>query len=136
MTPKENPFYVALPFDDVNDALAAARRASLPWAHDAAYVGRLGDPSRSLLKNRWVAVTGPTGRTCYAQVEDAGPWYYHDFGYVFWAAAPVRKPSLDVSPSVFGCLGVSLDDGVTTASWRFVDGPPAGPWTRVVTTRE
>jgi hypothetical protein len=135
MTPKENPFYVALPFDDVNDVVAAALRGSIPWAHDAGYAGRLGDPDRSLLKNRWVAVTGPTGRTCYAQAEDAGPWYYHDFDYVFSAAAPVRRPSLDVSPAVFGCLGIDLDAGVTTTSWRFVDSPPDGPWTRVVTTR-
>jgi hypothetical protein len=135
MTPKENPFYVALPFDDANDDLAFARRTSIPWAADGAYAGRLGDRSISLMKNRWVAVSGPTGRACYAQVEDAGPWYYHDFAYVFSAAAPARRPSLDVSPSVFSCLGVSLDQGVTTTSWRFVDAPPPGPWTRVVTTR-
>jgi hypothetical protein len=135
MTPKENPFYVAVPFDDVNDAVAAANRGAIPWVHDPGYAGLLAQPGTSVLKNRWVAVTGPAGLTCYAQVEDAGPGYYHDFGYVFTAAAPVHRPSLDVSPSVFSCIGGNLNDGVTTTTWRFVDTPPAGPWTRVVTSR-
>ncbi|HET9656421.1 MAG TPA: hypothetical protein VFP72_13780 [Kineosporiaceae bacterium] len=133
MTPMENPFYVAIPLDDVNDATAAAARSSFPWAHDPDSM--LGSPSTSLVKNRWVAVTGPNGRTCYAQVEDAGPWSYHDVAYVFSAAPPVVRPSLDVSPSVFNCIGVDLDVGETTTSWRFVDSPPPGPWTNVVTTR-
>lgn len=133
LTPKENPFYVAIPLDDVNDTTAAAARSSFPWAHDPGSM--LGSPSVSLVKNRWVAVTGPSGRTCYAQVEDAGPWYYHDVAYVFSAAPPVTRPSLDVSPSVFNCIGLDLDVGETTTSWRFVDSPPPGPWTKVVTTR-
>ena len=39
---------------------------------------------------------------------------------------------MDVSPALNGCLGFNGRDGVV--DWRFVDAPPPGPWTRIVTT--
>ena len=72
MTPRENPFYLDLPFDDLNDPTAFSRRAQvIPWAQDPGYSGRAGDPAFSYMKNRWVKLMR-NGRTCYGQVEDAG----------------------------------------------------------------
>ena len=40
MTPRENPFYLDLPFDDVNNAAAFSQRAQvIPWADDPGYAG-------------------------------------------------------------------------------------------------
>ena len=73
MTPRENPFYLDLPFDDVNNAAAFSQRAQLiPWADDPGYAGHAHDPAFSYMKNRWVELMRD-GRTCYGQIEDAGP---------------------------------------------------------------
>jgi hypothetical protein len=64
------------------------------------------------MKNRWVAITGPNGSTCYGQVEDAGPSHGQ-------------------------CLGFDdLDGDHDKISWHFVDeaGVPDGPFRRIVTT--
>jgi hypothetical protein len=135
MTPSENPFYLALPFDDVNDPVAFAQRNKMPWAGDRGYAGHLLDRHFSYMKNRWVGVTGPGG-TCYGQIEDAGPAQYHDFAYVFGRAEPVAGYGVDLSPALFHCVGLRNDAGVGTVDWRFVDVPPDGPWKRVVTARQ
>jgi hypothetical protein len=106
MTPKQNPFYLDLPVSD-----------------------------RSL-KNRWAQIQGPGG-TCFGQVEDAGPAVYDDRAYVF--GTDDRRPrnkiadggGMDVSPALNGCLGFTGRDGIV--DWRFVDSPPPGPWTRIIT---
>jgi hypothetical protein len=144
MTPRENPFYLDLPFDDVNDPDAAARRAEVvPWAHDPGWAERLADPDRSVMKNRWVAVR-KGGRVCFGQVQDAGPGEYDDAEYVFGTddARPANKryngAGMDVSPALNGCLGFAeLDGEDDRVDWWFVDDAdvPEGPWTRVVTTR-
>ena len=83
MKPQQNPFYLDLPFDDMNDPNAAAIRSDvIPWAHDAAYTALAADPNSSLMKNRWVQITSH-GQTCYGQIEDAGPGVYDDANYVF-----------------------------------------------------
>lgn len=145
--PRENPFYLDLPYDDLNDPIGFARRCQvIPWSGDPGYAGHCTDRSFSCLKNRWVAVTGPNGATCYGQIEDAGPSHgdlYHDAGYVFGAddARPTQRrynnAGMDVSPALNGCLGFAeLDGDSDLVSWRFVDDAdvPHGPWTRVVTT--
>ena len=144
MTPRQNPFYLDLPFDDVNDPIGFQQRADVvPWANDPGYAGRRVDSSFSYLKNRWVKITRD-GRTCYAQIEDAGPGQYHDAGYVFGAndARPANKnfngAGLDVSPAVNGCLGFSELDGQNdNVDWQFVDAVdvPEGPWSTIVTTQ-
>jgi hypothetical protein len=143
MTPRQNPFYLDLPFDDVNDGKAAARRADVvPWAHDAAYADILGNPDQSLMKNRWVEITHD-GATCYGQVEDAGPGEYNDANYVFGGgdARPQNTryngAGMDVSPALNGCLGFSeLNGEDDVVSWRFVEDAnvPSGPWATLVTT--
>ena len=143
MTPRENPFYLDLPFDDVNDDIAFARRdAVVPWAREPRYRAHSGDRSFNYLKNRWVRISHD-GRVCYGQIEDAGPGGYHDSGYVFGSARPANTryggAGLDVSPALNGCLGLSdLNGTADRVDWRFVDDAdvPPGPWRTVVTTRQ
>lgn len=148
MKPLQNPFYLDLPYDDVNDAIGFAQRcAVVPWAGvgggSGAGAGRCADPAYSYLKNHWVALQGPSGRTCFGQIEDAGPGQYHDAAYVFGpsSARPLNAryggAGLDVSPALNGCLGFKeLDGNTDRVGWRFVDAAQVapGPWLKVVTT--
>jgi hypothetical protein len=142
MTPRENPFYLDLPFDDVNDPEGFALRGEVvPWAHDPAFASSVDDPTVSLMKNRWV-VLHKDGHLCYGQIQDAGPGEYHDADYVF--GSDDRRPTntrfngagLDVSPALNGCLGFAdLDGEDDRLDWAFVDDAdvPPGPWTRLIT---
>jgi hypothetical protein len=135
-TPGENPFYVALPYNDL-DSNGDPRwdlADVVPWAKTASI------PSTdSSVKNRWVKVTYGNA-TCYAQWEDVGPFLENDKRYVFGTAHPRNRVNshagLDVSPAMRDCLG--LTDGITPTSWRFVEAAevPAGPWSAVVTTSQ
>jgi len=149
MTPQENPFYLDLPYDDVNDPAGFAQRCDvIPWA-----VGSpdCANPNVSFMKDHWVQITGPNGNTCYGQIEDAGPSSgsaYHDANYVFGSndARPQNKKfsgdssqgaGMDVSPALNGCLGFAeLDGDNDHVSWRFIDAQdvPPGPWLTVVTS--
>lgn len=148
-TPQENPFYLDLPYDDLNDSTGFAQRCQvIPWAAGSP---DCGNPNVSFMKNAWVQIVGPNGATCYGQIQDAGPSSgsaYHDAAYVFGADDPRplnRKFSgdrsqgagMDVSPALNGCLGFAdLDGDSDHVSWRFVDAAdvPAGPWRTIVTT--
>ncbi len=143
MNPLQNPFYLDLPFDDVNDPRAAAMRAEVvPWADEEPYASMLDDPDTSIMKDRWVELRRG-GRTCFGQVEDAGPGRYDDARYVFGSrdARPTNGrfngAGMDVSPAINGCLGFTeLNGEDDRVDWRFVDEQdvPEGPWTRLVTT--
>ena len=145
MTPLENPFYLDLPFDDINDPAAFARRgAVIPWADDPGYAGRQDDPSFSFMKNRWVQITNGD-RTCYGQIEDAGPGQYNDADYVFGATDQRPRNNkfngagMDVSPALNGCLGFADINGEDDrVDWRFVeaDEVPTGPWRQLITTSQ
>ncbi|WP_340537284.1 hypothetical protein [Nocardioides sp. GXZ039] len=142
MTPKQNPFYLDLPYDDLNDPIGFRRRGDVvPWAHRPRYVDDIDNPHVSLMKNRWVEIRR-RGRTCYGQIQDAGPARYHDARYVFGHrdARPANRrfngAGMDVSPALNGCLGFRhLNGDRDRVSWRFVDGRdvPPGPWRRIVT---
>jgi hypothetical protein len=129
-TPKQNPFYVALPygeFTEQGDALKHNAR-HVPWYRSGL------DP---LLKNRWVEIRR-NDRSCFAQWQDVGPCGEDDFDFVFGGASKPRntfdaKAGLDVSPAVWHHLGMH-DNGLS--AWRFVEEAdvPAGPWTEIVTT--
>lgn len=144
--PKENPFYLDLPYDDVNDPIGYANRCrNIPWANEPRYAGHCTDRSFSYMKNFWVEIAGPNGGTCYGQIEDAGPSHgnlYHDANYVFGDndARPVQthfnNAGMDVSPALNGCLGfAALNGDHDHVTWRFVDSAsvPKGPWTIIVT---
>ena len=126
--PKENPFYVALPYGEFNSEGNLKRRArEIPWFTDGA---------SPLLKNRWIEIV-LRGRSCFAQWQDVGPCGENDFGFVFGGAdKPLNsfdaRAGLDVSPAVWHYLG--MDDNRVTA-WRFVeaDDVPSGAWTETVT---
>jgi len=152
MIPKENPFYLDLPFDDLNDPSGYRQRGkTIPWANDPGYAGKAQDPNFSLMKNRWVQLTR-AGSTCYGQIQDAGPadeesgGRYDDAAYVFGANdfRPLNKEfggaGMDVSPALTGCLNLRDLDGISPGdlSWRFVEAAnvPAGPWTKIVTTSQ
>jgi hypothetical protein len=129
MKPLENPFYLGLPYDDVNDPLGLAMRGVVvPWAHDPPYASRVSDRGYSLMKNRWVEILGPNGGACYGQVEDAGPRVYDDWRYVFGGhdERPANRrfngSGMDVSPALNGCLGFKdLNGQDDRVSWRFLE---------------
>jgi hypothetical protein len=127
-TPKENPFYVALPYGEFTEANELKLGAlDVPWF----------DPGHSpLLKNHWVEIVFK-GRSCFAQWQDVGPCGEDDFGFVFGDSLKPRntfdaRAGLDVSPAVWHYLGMTQNQ---VASWRFVDGRdvPAGPWSEILT---
>jgi hypothetical protein len=128
-TPGQNPFYVALPYNDksTNGHRAEAPRV-VPWFKEA-YQG----PGVSTCKGRWIAIH-KGNKTVYAQWEDAGPFRTDHWQYVFGNERP--KPNLnkgaglDVSPAVRDYLGLQ-DTDVT--DWRFVDFSevPHGPWSKI-----
>ena len=142
MQPQQNPFYLDVPYDDLNDPVAFANRCEvIPWANDPGYAGRCADHNFSYMKNRWVELRGAGGAVCYGQIQDAGPGEYRDAAYVFGSQAPANTryngAGLDVSPALNGCLGMSqLNGSNDRVSWRFVEeqSVPDGPWKSVVTT--
>jgi hypothetical protein len=122
--PKLNPFYVALPFNDVVNHDTARR--VIPWFRLAPKARR----TKSVCQGQWIAIR--TGRKiCYAQWEDCGPFVTDDWAYVFGFTPPKNRENggagLDVSPSVRDYLGIR--SGVK-CDWRFVDLSeiPPGPW--------
>ncbi len=132
--PRENSFYVALPYNDLH---AGRRRADaarvIAWA-----TGRTWFEDESMCKNHWVCLLH-NGLACYAQWEDVGPFRSDDAAYVFGHAVPRntrnRGAGIDVSPAVRDHLGLS---DIDTVDWRFVEerDVPPGPWTRTVTTSQ
>ena len=127
--PRLNPFYVALPYNDVAGYNRHKPEASkvIPW-FDKAYTG----PGKSVCKGRWVAIQFGD-RVCYAQWEDCGPFLTDDWQYVFGDARPRTKGNggagIDISPSVRDYLGMR---SCAIVNWRFVEvnEVPAGPWRR------
>ena len=128
--PRENAYYFALPYGEISaDDTVKPNVDQVPW-----YAGQQLSRSRSILKNRWIAVTAGD-RTAYAQWQDVGPFNEDDPAYVFGDAPPEEaRAGIDLSPATAAAIGL---DGRGQVSWRFVRAAdvPAGPWTRVVTTR-
>lgn len=128
-TPKQNPFYCALPYNDkAKEGHRPEAPSVVPWFKEA-YQG----PAVSVCKGRWVAIR-KGDRVAYAQWEDAGPFRTDHWQYVFGNERP--KPNLnkgaglDVSPAVRDYLGMK-DTDVT--DWKFVEFSevPRGPWARL-----
>jgi hypothetical protein len=116
-----NPFYVALPFNDLKHPDLAQKWLPRGWARGP----RDGKPV-SACKDRWVELKNASGEVCYAQWEDAGP-KTNEADYVFGAAAvpTAGEPGIQVSPAVGDYLG--LGDSNATVSWRFVDEADVRP---------
>lgn len=128
-TPKENPFYFALPYNDIDSG--GQRKPTGVNCPDSAEKSNF-----SWCKNSWIAIRSG-GKVAYAQWEDVGPFGEDDESYVFGDSQPKNKrdskAGLDVSPAVKDYLG--LND-VSRTDWVFVRGQdvPAGPWRIKVTT--
>jgi len=124
--PRQNPFYCALPYNDVTHGqFKPEAPLVIPWFKQT-YTGQ----GQSVCWHHWISIR-KGNRTCYAQWEDCGPFRTDHFQYVFGNERP--KPNLnhgaglDVSPAVRDYLGLAPTD---VTDWQFVDvrDVPPGPW--------
>lgn len=128
-TPRQNPFYVALPYNDVTRGTTKpeARRV-IPWFKEV-----FEREGQSVCRDRWLAIRSRTGRVAYAQWSDCGPFRTDHWEYVFGNERPRpnlnKGAGLDISPAVRDYLGL---DGTDVTDWKFVDfrDVPTGPWAR------
>lgn len=126
-TPSLNPFYVALPYNDIAKGGGHRPEASevIPWF----WKSYRGD-GISVCKGRWVAIHHQ-GKVCFAQWEDVGPFEVDHWQYVFGNEAPRPNRNgaagIDLSPAVRDFL--KLTSG-STVEWRFAEDHeiPGGPW--------
>ena len=131
-TPKENPFYFALPYNDF-DSKGNQKNDS-----EALAIWNKPKDGDSMCKNQWIKIT-KGGKTAYAQWEDVGPFGEDDKAYVFGGATPKSKENshagLDVSPAVHDYLGLG---DVDKTDWQFVAASdvPDGPWKKIITTSQ
>jgi len=126
-TPHLNPFYCALPYNDVeNSKTKPEAYMVIPWFRET-----FERPGKSVCQNRWIAIRGHGGRVCYAQWSDCGPFHTDHWEYVFGRDMP--KPNrnggtgLVVAPAVRDYLGLHAQD---VCDWKFVElaDVPPGPW--------
>lgn len=125
--PKLNPFYVALPYNDIAKGGHHRPEASevIPWFWRD-YRGE----GISVCKGRWIAIHRE-GRVCYAQWEDVGPFEVDHWQYVFGNEDPRgnrnNAAGIDLSPAVRDFLKFRSGERV---QWRFVEARdvPDGPW--------
>lgn len=127
-TPQLNPFYVALPYNDVTRGRTKPEaKMVIPW-----FKSSFEREGKSVCRDRWVAIR-KGNRVCYAQWSDCGPFRTDHWQYVFGNERP--KPNLnqgaglDVSPAVRDYLGIK---GKDVADWKFVEfrDVPPGPWAK------
>jgi hypothetical protein len=125
--PKLNPFYIALPYNDVVSHREHKPEAArvIPW-----FARYQPEPGKTVCKGRWLQIFRG-GRSCFAQWEDCGPWETEDWNYVFGNKPPRTTQNggagIDLSPAVRDYLGLKSGDKV---HWRFVESGqvPYGPW--------
>ena len=124
--PLQNPFYVALPYCDMQAGRLKPEAAKMvPW-----FIAGFRGPDRSVCKGRWLEIRDGL-KACYAQWEDVGPFRTDHGAYVFGDERPSpnrnHDAGIDVSPAVRDYLRLGPVDLV---DWRFVEQAdvPAGPW--------
>ncbi|MDA7506036.1 hypothetical protein N9834_01405 [Akkermansiaceae bacterium] len=126
-TPKQNPFYIALPYNDcLNHAMHKPEASRvIPW-----FRRYMPKPGQSVCKGRWVQIVC-NKKICYAQWEDCGPFTTDDHAYVFGNAKPKttknKGAGIDISPAVRDFFGVG---NMVKVHWRFIEFSqvPRGPW--------
>jgi len=126
--PRLNPFYIALPYNDVADGKTTKPESKvvIPWFKQAFI-----EEGKSICRDRWLAIRNAAGKVCYAQWSDCGPFRSDHWQYVFGNEKP--KPNanggagLNISPAVRDYLGLSTTD---VTDWKFVEASevPTGPW--------
>ena len=125
--PKQSPFYIALPYNDLAAQGGHQPEASkvIPWfwkVHQG--------PTKSVCQGKWLAIHRE-GRICYAQWRDAGPYTTDDWRYVFQGSRPRANPNgnagIDLSPAVRDYIQLG---GNYKVDWKFVEDfeVPDGPW--------
>lgn len=124
--PGLNPFYVALPYNDVDQHHTRPEAARvIPW-----FKSSFVRDGESVCKGHWVVIRHGN-RVCYAQWQDVGPFVTDHWQYVFGNERPRpnanQDAGLDVSPAVHDYLGLR---GMDHCDWKFVDvaDVPSGPW--------
>lgn len=125
--PSLNPFYIALPYNDVAPGGVHRPEASkiIPWFWES-YRG----DGISVCKGRWIAVHHK-GKVCYGQWEDVGPFQTDHWQYVFGKEEPRQNRNqnagIDLSPAMRDYLSIKSGD---TVEWKFIreDDVPRGPW--------
>lgn len=124
--PRQNPFYIALPYCDVSRGNTKSEaKKIIPWFREC-----FEKEGKSVLKGRWIAIHHG-GRTVFAQWEDCGPFRTDHWQYVFGNERPRpnlnRGAGLDISPAVRDYLAMGKND---LCDWKFVDAAsvPDGPW--------
>jgi hypothetical protein len=122
-TPKENPFYFALPYNDFDEN--GNRKLNESFCE-------------KICKNRWIKIIDGN-KIAYAQWEDVGPFEENDSDYVFGKSKPKNNinnnAGLDVSPAVRDYLGLNDTDVI---DWQFVEfkDVPKGPWNEIITSSQ
>jgi len=127
--PRQNPFYIALPYNDLVNHTKHKPEASrvIPWFRHFPVT-----PGKSVCHGRWLEIHR-NGKSCFAQWEDCGPFHTDDWRYVFGNAKPKNRKNhsagLDISPAVRDFLKINPGDKV---HWRFVEfnKVPYGPWSQ------
>ena len=126
--PRQNPFYIALPYNDVTHGATKPEAPSvIPWFKEA-----YTEPGKSVCRDRWIAIRNSAGKVCYAQWSDCGPFLMDHYQYVFGNDRPRPNSNqgagLEVSPAVRDYLGLANTD---VTDWKFVDfhEVQSGPWT-------
>jgi len=140
-TPKENPFYLDLPYNDFDEN--GNRKLNvydiIPWSKD-----RKWEEGESMMKNRWVKITYDSN-VCFGQIQDAGPYLYDDSNYVFGhndeqpESKRANGAGMDISPALRDCLGfIGWNNVDNKVDWQFVDDidVPDGPWKEIITTSQ
>jgi hypothetical protein len=124
--PRENPFYVALPYCDMRAGRLKPEAAKMvPW-----FIERFQGVGSSVCKGHWLEIRHGA-KICYAQWEDVGPFCTDSASYVFGDARPLPNANhgagIDVSPAVRDYLGLG---SLGLVDWRFVEQieVPQGPW--------
>ena len=126
-TPKLNPFYIALPYNDVQGWGRHKPEAArvIPW-----FARMSPEPGKTVCKGRWLQIYNGS-RSCYGQWEDCGPWVTDDWEFVFGTKPPKTTENgaagIDLSPAIRDYLGLRSGQKV---HWRFVEAGqvPYGPW--------
>ena len=125
--PKLNPFYIALPYNDVLNSSSHKPEATrvIPW-----FARMNPEPGKTVCKGRWIQIYRG-GRSCFGQWEDCGPWETDDWEFVFGSKPPKTQQNgaagIDLSPAIRDYLGLKSGAKV---HWRFVEAAqvPYGPW--------
>jgi hypothetical protein len=88
--PRQNPFYIALPYNDVTKGSTKPEAPRvIPWFRES-----FVKAGRTVLKGRWVVIRH-RGREAYGQWEDCGPFRTDHWQYVFGNQRPL--PNLNLS---------------------------------------